>query len=288
MTTLYAVCRTGGPLVVKHVQLANQVQQQVAAQFDAQATAFNHGINNEHDFDGDWKPDPDELLVARQLVEAQTLLQAAAQNAVALPVLDVLNFGTEGVKGLFVVTGQGAQRKLLLQAFSPQQILSGNKVLLHDGNVFRALQDPAFSLGSQLVATIDAQGDIRFKSFHMLRRIFDLSNFFQQATDADLQTFCGHASLSFGNANAFVADADETIRKSVHAITQADVLGQFNVAAIDARAQAIGFPITVTANRIEVPPGRRATKELLGFLLDRVYRGPLNQQLFITNSRRPL
>ena len=288
MTTLYALCRAGGPLIVKHVQLANDVQQQVAALFDAQSVAFFDGIHNEIDFTGDWKPDPDEVLVARQLAEAQGLLHAVAQNALALPVLDVLNFANEGVKGLFVKSGQGAQQRLLVQYFSPQQILAGNRVLLHDGNVFRALLYPAFSLGTQLVATIDAQGDARFKSYAMLRRIFDLSAFYQQATDAELQTFCGHASLAIGDANAFVAGADEGIRKSVHAITKANILGLYDVTAISTQAQAIGFPIGVTANRIEVPPDRKATKELLGFLLDRVYRGAINQQLFITNSHRPL
>lgn len=288
MTTLYAICRAGGPLIVKHVQLANAVQQQVAALFDAQQIAFFDGIHNEIDFTGDWKPDPDEVLVARQLAEAQNLLQAAAQNAIALPVLDVANFASEGIKGLFVKSGQAAQQRLLVQYFSPQQILAGNRVLLHDGNVFRALEEPAFSLGTQLIATIDLHGDIRFKSYAMLRRIFDLSAFYQQATDAELHAFCGHASLAIGDANEFVASADEGIRKSVHAITRANILGQHGVAAISAQAHAIGFPITVAANRIEVPPGRKATKELLGFLLDRVYRGAINQQLFITNSHRPL
>lgn len=288
MAELYAACRINGVLSVKHVQLTNQVQQHIDALFQAQDTNFMAGIADEIDFAGDWKPDEDEVLVARGLAEPQILLAAANQNAIALLPLDAANFQNEGVKALFVAEGQGPNRRLLLQSFSPQQLLSGRLALLHDGNVFRRIAEPAFSLGTQLVATIDATGAVRFKSFQMLRRIFDLSQFFQQATDADLNAFCGHGSLAIADAVAFVADADEGIRKFVHAIIKSDVLGQHTVADITAQANAIGFPIAVANNQIEVPQDRKGAKALFSFLLDRVYLGAMNQQLFITNSHRPL
>ena len=288
MAELYAVCRVNGLLSVKHVQLTNQVQQNIGALFQAQEAAFMVGIADEIDFAGDWKPDEDELLVARGLAEPQILLVAANQNAIALPPLDAGNFQNEGVKALFIAEGQGPNRRLLLQSFSPQQLLSGRFALLHDGNVFRRIAEPAFSLGAQLVATIDATGAVRFKSFQMLRRIFDLSQFFRQATDADLNAFCGHGSLLVADTVAFVADADEGIRKFIHAITKADVLGQHTVADITAQANSIGFPIAVANNQIQVPQDRKGAKALFSFLLDRVYRGAMNPHLFITNSHRPL
>ncbi len=288
MAQLYAACRQNGPLSVKHVQLANPIQNQLDVIFQAQEAAFMADINAEIDFTGDWKPDGDELLVARGLAEAQILIAAAAQNAIALPVLDAANFENEGVKSLFTAVGNGAQKKLLLQTFSPQQLLSGRFALLYDGNVFRRLTDPVFSLGAQLVATVDAVGDVRFKSFQMVRRIFDLSQFYQQATDAELNAFCAHASLAIGNAATFVADADEGIRKFVHAIAKGNVLGNHTVADIATHAGAIGFPLTLNGNSIEVPLDRKGAKALFSFLLDKVYLGAMNQQLFITNSNRPL
>jgi hypothetical protein len=288
MAQLYAACRQNAELVVKHVQLANPLQNQLDGFFQAQEAAFMAGIQTEIDFTGDWKPDADELLVAHGLAETQILLEAVAQNAIALPVLDAADFGNEGIRALFTATGNGAQAKILIQSFSPQQFLSGKFAFLHDGNVFRRLVEPAFSLGAQLVAMVNADGDVRFKSFQMLRRVFDLSQFYQQATDVELQAFCAHASLAIGDLDAFVAGADEGIRKFVHSIAKEDVLGNHTVEDIAACAGAIHFPIAVNGGRIEVPQDRKGAKALFSFLLDKVYLGAMNQQLFITNSNRPL
>jgi hypothetical protein len=285
---LYAACRQNGPLVVRSVPLTNQLQGELDGIFQAQEAAFLAGIASEIAFTGDWRPNDDELLVIAGLPEAQTLLDAANQNAVALPVLDVGNFETEGVKGLFTAVGHGPNMRLLLQNFGPQQLLRTKNTFLHDGNVFRRLVEPAFSLGTQLVATIDASGRIKFKTYPMLRRFLDITPVFRQATDAELNTFCAHASLAVADVGAFVASADEGIRKHVLAIAKADVFNQHPVADIATQAAAIGFPLAVNAGRIEMPPDRKRTKSLLSFLLNKVYLGPIDQTLFITNSNRPL
>lgn len=288
MAQLYAFCRKSGIITVKHVQLAAPLQAALEPYFEVQEDLFLEGINDELPFTGDWKPDEDELLVAAGLPEPPILLAAADQNAISLPPLDAANFQNEGVRALFTALGSGPNRRLLLQNFGPQQILSTKFALLFDGNVFRRVTEPSFALGNALVAIITSTGDVKFKSFQMLRRVFDMSGVFRQATDAELGTFCAHPNLAVGNVGAFTADADERIRKDVHTITKLDVLGQNTVPHIQAQAAAINFPISIANGRIQVPQDRRGTKALLSFLLDKVYRGSLDQRLFITNSHRPL
>ena len=288
MAELYAVCRTPQDgLVVHHVQLTAQLQTQLEGVFQAQHAAFAQGITNEIEFDGGWKPDDDELLVARDLDEARLLLDAANQNALSLPTLDVANFRTQGIKALFTAVGNGSDRRLLLQTFDQQQMLSGRFAFLFDGSVFRQLTEPAFTLGTQLVATIDAAGAVRFKSFTMLRRIFDLALFYQQATDVEIGGFCTHPSLSVADPSSFLAGADEGIRKAVHALTRLDVLNNHSVASIETQATSIGFPLVVSGGKIVMPQDRKSIKSLFNFLLNRVYLGPISQQLLITNSSRP-
>ena len=215
-------------------------------------------------------------------------MQAVVQNAIALPVLDAMNFQEEGVRALFIAVGVGAHLRILIQNFSQQQFLSRNFAFLFDGNTFRRLNEPAFSLANDLVAIVDAVGDVRFKSFQMLRRVFDLGYFYREATNDELTAFCGHASLAVTDAAAFVEDADQTIRKFVHAVGSAGVLVNNQVTDIATQASAIGFPISIANGRIEVPQDRKSKKALLSFLLDKIYRGSINQQLYITNSNRPL
>lgn len=288
MAQLYAACRLAGSLVVRHVQMNAQLQNQLDGIFQAQDAAFFDGINAEIDFTGDWKPDADEILVTRGLPEAQALFAEASQNAIALAPLDVNNFQNEGIKALFTVMGNGPNKRLLIQSFGPQQILSSKLSFLHDGNVFRKLTEPAFTLGTQLLATVDPAGDVRFKSFSLLRRVFDLGDFYRQATDIELSAFCGHPSLAIPDAAAFVVGADEGIRKAVHTVVKVDVLGNHPVTDIAHKATAIGFSLNINGGRIEVPLDRKGAKALFSFLLNKVYRGPIDDQLFITNSNRPL
>lgn len=288
MAELYAICRDAAGLEVRHVQLNQQVQLQLDALFRSQEDDFLEGVVDDVDFTGDWKPDPNEILVIRNLPEVQILWQAANQNAVALPPLDIVHFQDQNIHGLFTVVGRAQNRRLLVQNFGAQQFLSSRMAFLFDNNVFRRLTEPAFSFGTGLVAIIGVAGEIRFKSYALLRRVLDVTPIFRQATDQELGNFAALPSLEVADVNAFVAAADEGVRKLVMAITKADVLNAYTVRQIATRAAAIGFVLNVSRGCIVVPNDRKGAKQLFSFLLDKVYLGPLNQQLFITNSNRPL
>src|SRR5690606_13751358 len=127
----------------------------------------------------------------------------------------------------------------------------GKFSLLHNGNVFRQITEPAFSIGNSLVATMNAIGEIRFKSYPMIRRVLDVTPVFRAATDTEIAAFCAHGSLSVANAQSFTASADEGIRKQVMAISKSGVLNTYSVNQIYAQAQAIGFPVSIVNGRIE-------------------------------------
>ena len=248
------------------------------------------GITAEIAFTGDWKPDPDEMLILANLPDSQALLAAASQNAIALQPLNAAQFLAESVVGLFMSVGAGPNQRLLIQNFGPQQLMAGpgKFSLLHDGNVFRKITEPAFSIGNNLAATINFALELRFKSYATIRRILDVSPVFRAATDIELGAFCAHASLRIANTPAFIAEADEIMRKQVLAISKSNVLGSYTVNELLQQAQAIGFPLSVQAGRIELPQDRKSAKAVLSFLLNKVYLGPIDQQLFITNSNRRL
>ncbi len=288
MAQLYAICRHDQQIEVRHVQLTRQLSDQLDGVFLQQELQFNIGIDDVIEFTGEWKPDVNELLVIRDLPEAQALLNAANQNAIALPALDVRNFQGQGVKALYAAIGEGQGKRLLVQNFLPQQVLSGGFTLISNGEVLRRLTEPAFSLGTQLLAIITSANEVRFKSYAMLRRVFNVTPIFREATDVELRAFCAHGSLAVADIQTFVAGADEGIRKHVHAIAKADVFANHPVEDIRAQAASIGFPVTINQGRIEIPVGRKETKALFSFLLNKVYLGPIDRQLFITNSNRRL
>jgi hypothetical protein len=283
---LFAACRTNGALVAKRIRLDQEVQQQIETIFNQQEADFRDGITSEVDFDGSWTPDDDEFLTIDVPQEAAIFADTLNANPVAIPDIDTANFEAEGIKGIFTGGAVNGAVKVLVQRFSPQQILSRRFSLLQAGNAFRRLSDPAFSLDTGLTCIIEG-GKIKFRSFHKLRAVISLLDVYRAATDQEVQAFAAHAHFEVANAAAFIAAADQTIRKLVHAISNGGVLNNHTVVQIETACNAVGMVVTVNNGRLIMPTERAEIKKLLRFLDDGLYQAPLTGTRYITNSKRP-
>lgn len=283
---LFAACRVNGALVAKRVRLDQAVQQQIETIFNQQETEFRNGITSEVAFDGSWTPDDDEFLTIDVPQEAAIFIDTLNANPVAVPDVDAANFETEGIKGIFTGIVANGATKVLVQRFSPQQILSRRFSLLQNGNAFRRLSDPAFSLDTSLTCIVEG-GKVKFRSFHKLRAVINLLEVYRIATDQEVQDFASHAHFEVADAATFVAAADQTIRKLVHAIGRSGVLGNHSVDQIETACNAVGMVVTVNNGKLVMPTDRSEIKKLLRFLDDGLYEAPLTGVRYVTNSKRP-
>lgn len=286
MTNLLAICTSAnGPAAIKRVQISQPLQALVGGLFEQQATDFLSGVEEEIPFGGDWKPDADEVLVIDAPVEIGRMREALA-DPIALDTVDTANFMGEGIKGLFVGVGEGEHQRIYIQSFSAQQFLARTRMaLIFEGNVFRQITEPSFALETKLVAIAES-GQLKFKSYHFLKRIFALEELYRAATNEQIDAFCAHPVLDVPDIMAFKAVADQSIRKLVSAVGVSNILNQTPVVDILSKAQALGVNIQVENGRIIFPAERRQIKELLRFLDDSIYEGPLSARRLITNSKR--
>jgi Kiwa protein KwaB-like len=286
MANLFALCRPNDALQVKRVSVTQPVQDKIEGVFQQQATAFVDGITEEIEFGSDWKPDPDEMMVMDAPAETAAIIQALDGNPLAWPVLNAANFIGEGIKALFIAVGSGAAKRVLMQLFTAQQILARRFSLLLDGETFKELTAPAFTFDNNLVAIIE-DGKLKFKSFHLVKRIFQLNQFYQEASDQQIDGFCSHGSLNVENVEGFKAVADQGIRKLVFAISKTAILDQFVVTDIATKANSLGLNVQVEDGKIIMPSDRKSIKQLLRFLDDGIYEASLTSKRYITNSKRP-
>ena len=287
MTNLFAICKAvTGPSTIKRVEISQPVQNTIDGLFQQQATDFLDEIDEEVPFGGDYKPDTDEILVLDAPDEVAAM-EAAVANPLGLEVIGAASFMNEPIKGLFANPGEGGAGRILIQAFTAQQFLTRDRIaLIFDGGSFRRVTEPSFALDSKLVA-IAENGQIKFKSFHLLKRIFVLEHVYREATDQQIDAFCGHASLLVENLDAVKAGASQNIRRLFHAVQAANVLDQSPVADIYAKAEGLGVELTIQDGRIVVPTERQRLKEFLRFLDESIYAGPLSARALVANSKRP-
>lgn len=284
---LFAVCRSNGDLIAKHVRLEESVQREVEAQFDEQETEFRDGVTIEIPFDGSWKPDSEELLTIDVPQDAKIFEATISANAMSFQDVDTKAFLDEGIKALFTGVSNNGSTKVLVQRFTQQQRLERGKFsLLMSGNTFRRLSEPAFSLDTSLTCIIE-EGKIKFKSQQKLRSIINLLDIYRAATDQEVEAFAGHANLEVADVAVFVATTNQTSRKLIHIVANNRILDAHSPQDIQRAAQDTGLTIKVENDKIVMPTDHAEIKALLQFLDESRYAGPLSGKPFITNSRRP-
>jgi hypothetical protein len=284
--SLFAACRVNGDLIAKWVRLDATVQQGVEDIFDNQEARFREGVIGDVPFDGRWTPDDDEFLTIATPAEAAIFEATINQNAVAIPEINIANFANEGIKALFTGATLNGATTVLVQKFTAQQVLGHRFALLQQGNAFRRLTDSAFTLDSSLTCIIEG-GLIKFKSLQKLRLIIDMLDIYRAATDLEVQTFAGHASLQVQDVPAFVAITNQTSRKLIHAVSENGTLDTYAPAVIQAAAQTTGLTVDMRNGKIVMPTQHPEIKALLQFLNESRYTGPLSGDPFVTNSQRP-
>ena len=270
--------------MVRRLKLDGPVQDPVEGVFARQEQNFFEGMDEEIPFDGRWKPDANELLTVVVTDEAEIFSNTLNMNPVAVETVDLANFGNAGIKALF--TGNVAGGRILVQRFTAGQMLSTKFSLLRQGNSFRRLIDPAFTLATSLTFVIEG-GLIKFKSFSNLRSILDVQEIYREATGPEMEQFAGHDRLAVANVERFLELADQPTRKLISAVLQSRVLDDFTGEQIRDAAAQTQLEVTLQDGRIVLPANRSGLKELLRFLDESRYLGPLSGQTFIANSRRP-
>jgi hypothetical protein len=284
--SFFALCKPKDTLVVKMLSVDAGVQTALEKLFADQERGFKAGIQDEVEFNGDWTPDEEELLYVKVPAQTSMLTKAVQGSSLSFPVLDAKNFQKEGVKAIFTGKTSGGKSVVAIQKFSSQQLLGRKLTLTLSRNVLNRLTDPTFTLDNKLVGLIE-DGRLKFKSYFNIRMIFDLSSFYQAATDDDIDDFVGHACLEVANVNALKAEVDQTARKLIHAIQREAILDAQTATEIQKRAKTIGLTINVKRGKVQMPADRVDIKRLLRFLHDDIYEAPLSRNRYVTNSKKP-
>ncbi|HHU7333195.1 TPA: Kiwa anti-phage protein KwaB-like domain-containing protein [Escherichia coli] len=221
----------------------------------------------------------------------------AIERPDAVPVWDPDDVSVHYFKALF--TGEPASNgnptQVWLQCFDRRQIINNEKsffqVVTQPGNRFSVSTRPGFSLSDRLTAIL--VGDkLLFKSFFMLRRFFNMEEYFNEATREDLDNFIGNDIFHVENAEDFMMFADSAIKKKVSLIISSGILNDQPIENLIGCAQKIGYQLGITNvngdNKITMPNSKREVKQLLYFLDQGYFNSIITNELMLTNSKRPI
>lgn len=286
---LFAVTDTD----IWRIPLSGPVQTEIAAMFRNQEEEFDSSFTAPVPFDGKYKPDDFECLFIPDFQGAARMLEAINQplQVSAIPASSEI---LARIKALFTGYLHDDQIRVLVQRFDKRQVLSSRGIsIFHGTDVFKKLEGPGITLDWRLAAIIRGQ-EVRFRSFHVLRQLFDnVAQYYVEATDTDIDSFGSQACLKV-NASELKFVADTWIRRKIALVASSDILANVPVAELVTAAREFGITLLTeipsggTEPLLIVPTQRSDLVAFLRFLDEDYYKSPLSEARYMTNSKRRL
>lgn len=270
--------------------LSADVQAEITDHFTHIEGVFTRSAGDEIPFDGKYKPDDGEVLVIDNFDDIDNLHHAIENPLAVLPVVpDEYFFLT--IRAIFTgYTSPLGEKVALIQYFDKRKILSTNGIsIFHSGNIYKKVEGIGVTIDGRLSAMIRDRS-LKFSSFHTVRQIFDLSEYYKEATDSDIRDFAATESISVGDVDQLISISDTWVRRKLALIRQSRIMELVPMNEI--KAVALEFNIALTtrtvngAETIVLPQNKSDLKKILRFLDEDYYMSPLSQRPHLTNSKR--
>ncbi len=270
--------------------LSKEIQEEFSALMTTQEKIFCDVQKEEVLFDGKYKPEPNEVLVINDFDDLDGMAEAISSPlsiAEAMPSPNLF----EKIKALFsgYVDEKGVA-VVLLQFFDKKRVISTNGLsIFHAENVYKKIEGIGLTLDSKLTAIIHEK-NLRFHSFHLVRQIFDMSNYYKEATDCDIKQFAKTPCLHVSSTSNLVDVSDTWIRRKLWLISQSQILQKASVDDIKKVADEFNIDLSLTSTdgvvQIVIPDDKKELKKILRFLDEDYYKSPILKKKYITNSKR--
>lgn len=288
MYTLFAYTRDPGNRIVRFA-VSSDVQASMTTYLAAQVEAF--GTNCEEvQFNGNYKPEQGEMLVIEEFEDLDSLAAVVAAP-LDVPVADPSNLDFDQIRALFFGQKEADDTwTVYLQSFDRRRVISSaGFAIFHSRDTYKRIEGAGLTLDNKLAAKL-CGAKLSFFSFFHIRQIFDMSSYYQEATDNDIKQFAKLKELHVENLDELMAASDSWVRRKVWLVMQSNILGKVPSNDIKAIAAEFSIPIEYVfqggSEKIKLPGDRKSLKTLLRFLDEDYYRSPLSQTNFLTNSKR--
>lgn len=282
---LLALCKNTDGYVVRRIPLSSTTQTMVHNIFNNQKSIFLQG-KEETAFSGDWKPDDDEILTISLPEEAQIIIDTYNDgNLLLVPTLDLSEYENLPIKALFGSDDNG--HTIMVQKFSQSQYLSRRFSLFLDNSVYNKLDTPLITLDNKLLCVI-SNNIVKFNSFSNMRCVFDMKNYYQIATNEDIDTFSTHSSVYIEDIENLKNIANQNIRKRIHNLLKSNILDDFSATDILNKAQEQGFNdlISIREGKVYLPNDAKTIIKILCFLDEKLYKGVFSNLVIMANSTK--
>lgn len=279
----FVICATTGtPNSVKRLRITEDAREQIESILESQMIRFVDTSLDKVVFDPTYHTEDKSVL----WIEGFNLpvhVSDTILNPQEIPDFTEENDDSR-VKALFYL---GADKSVFFQCWRNFEIFNRNKIwLLMTGNTFdvETSNKPPLVIEKR-IDSVYYGGDLYFRSYANTSSMLEMLEYVTEATDEDIDQFV-KLPIFKGDAAKLAVRCSKLQRKQIRSLVQSNKLGDKKFAELFEKAASVNYDIPYEGEKIVIPDSGKGLTDLLGFLNDRVYLGPVTGTELFANSAR--
>ena len=266
---------------IKRINITPETLASIVALFESHLSKFVSEDVTQVLFDGQFKPDEDAVLyVDMDLSESFSKIPNNTME------YDVVSLPDDKPK----ILGLYHNGYYYFQCFSKHFVVKQRNIVLQlmtDDNYRQFLDEAAFYVEDK-VHGVYYDGRFYFHSYSQAKQIFDLSSFYQDATDTDIQDVIEQDLFLGSDLEWLKQNSDSVMRKQITILKRSGILDTINVKSRDFKSWAKKADINkdiYSSGHIILPKDRKQCKTIFSFLNEDIFEGIFSKKMFVSNSK---
>lgn len=285
MIHFFALLRSD-TIQIRRIPLEQGVQAEVKDLFTSHDDEFFNGMNIEP-FEAGYTPQEDTTSFVDMALPAD--FNDIPNNTNVFEELDRNNEITN-IKVIFIYDENS--QTYYFQNFDKRNLLSRKTIAIwSSNNTFTTLQNSNAFIIDKAVHAIHKEGKLYFKNFIQAGKVFDLTSFFSEASEQDMDDVFGEPLFN-SDIQWLKDNSDSVMKKQITALKKSGILDKVKpeTKKFKGAAKRVGIPEGVyNTGQIVLPQDKKQCKQVLAFLNQDIFPGLLTpKQLFRTNSKKKI
>jgi hypothetical protein len=284
---LAVIAKKGGKTRLYQIPLHQGLQGTLAESWSEQYESFVNDVQ-EIDFDAGYNPEDHERFRLDAYALPDWLQTETSQTVATLDSISQHEDFIDYIKGIvaFARDDQGVEL-ILFQNFSRSHVIRPGQFLFLTNDTYETAQRPGLALDGKLSAVyFRTEQKLLFHNFRTTNTFLPLADFYEDACENDIREVLGHDLLAPEDPDALAVEANQWFRKRFAMLKDSGILDNYSAKEIKTHSKGFDIEITIHKNKIVFPAAKPAAKRLLQFLNEELYRGPITETLYETNSKR--
>lgn len=284
---LAAIVKRIGQSRLYQIPLHQELQEALAESWSEQHQGFANNVQ-EIEFDAGYNPEDHERFKLENYELPAWLENENSQTVATLAPISQHEDVIDSIAGIvaFARSDQG-EELMLFQNFSRSHVIRPGRFLFLQNDTYETAQRPGLTLDGKLSAVYSRTAQkLLFHNFRTTNTFIPLAEFYEEASENEIREVLSHDLLEPEDADALAAENSQWFRKRFAMLRDSGILDNYSARQIKAHANGYEIDIKIKGNKIVFPADKSAAKRLLQFLNEELYRGPITETLYETNSKR--